>query len=122
MLLTFPSGPVMMDDKELCRDIQLLIKPETSQGRLKYKTQKGEDVDLIVQGCTNPALVNMGTAEMSMFGIEGVKNIPFKLKLEFKVFKEQFRLYGSIGTDKVNFQSKSIITLALEVIKHMSHS
>lgn len=120
MLLTFPSGPVMMDDKELCRDLKILIKPETLQGRMKFTDPQGNPVDLVVQGCTKPKIANMGTAEMSMYGIEELSKTPFRLKLELKIFKELFKLSGTIGNKQVNFQGKSLISIALEVIQHIT--
>lgn len=121
MLLTFPPGPIMLDGEELCHNAKLFLKPETLQGRLTFFDPNGNPVDIIVQGCSKPKMKDMGTAVIDpIYGLEEHTKIPFKLRLEFKVFKEIFKLEGMIGSTKISLQDKSLITIILETIKHTS--
>lgn len=120
MLLTFPKGPVMLDGNEICSDLSILIKPDTWQGRIKFNDPKGEPVDIVVQGCTKPKLMNIGSVETTVFGIEEVKKVPFKLKFEAKIFKEIFKLSGTIKNKEIVIQEKSIVNLILKAIEHTS--
>lgn len=118
MLLEFPVGSVTLDKKELCHDLTVIAKLDTLQGRAKFYDPEGNQVDIIVQGCTKPKIANMGTVISTIYGIEGIKNIPFKFQIEYKIFKEIFILNGNVGSKSVSIQDKSLIHLVLETIKH----
>jgi hypothetical protein len=97
------------------------FRPENYPYRFALEAEyrlEGNRVDIIVQGCTKPKIANMGTVTSTIYGIEGIKNIPFKFQIEYKIFKEIFILNGNIGSKSVSIQDKSLIHLVLETIKH----
>jgi len=118
MLLKLPPGPIMVDNKELCSNLKLSLKPDTWQGKLIFDAPDGNHVSILVQACAKPKISNLTVTINPIVGIEETKGIPFKLQLEYKILKRIFKISGSIGNETMTIEDSDLISLISKVIQH----